>query len=139
MSKMILFAKIHASLKATLFSTHPHCCLTLPWIELQMLLRCYLIHKRIIILRHFLLYLCLSLDLGLFMSYLCDLFFLFIMINRIISLIQTHLFFCLFFQNMSYYFWMITWMKNVNNFQIGKVQPQDVAWPLVYFLPISVW
>ena len=27
-------------------------------------------------------------------------------------------------------------MKNVNNFQIGKVQPQDVAWPLVYFLPM---
>ena len=23
--------------------------------------------------------------------------------------------------------WMITWMKNVNNFQIAKVQPQGVA------------
>ena len=29
--------------------------------------------------------------------------------------------------NMSYHFWMITWMKNVNNFQIEKVQPQGVA------------
>ena len=40
------------------------------------------------------------LDLGVFISYLCDLFFIFIlifiMINRIISWIQTHLFFCLF-------------------------------------------
>ena len=26
-----------------------------------------------------------------------------------------------------YYFWMITWMKNVNNFQLAKVQPQGVA------------
>ena len=25
------------------------------------------------------------------------------------------------------YFWMITWMKNVNNFQLAKVQPQGVA------------
>ena len=25
-----------------------------------------------------------------------------------------------------YYFW-ITWMKNVNNFQLAKVQPQGVA------------
>ena len=27
----------------------------------------------------------------------------------------------------AYYFLMITWMKNVNNFQIAKVQPQGVA------------
>ena len=33
----------------------------------------------------------------------------------------------LIFQNMFYYSWMITWMKNVNNFQIVKVQPQGVA------------
>ena len=38
------------------------------------------------ILRHFLYlsYLCPCLDLGLLVSYLCDLFFIFIMINRII-------------------------------------------------------
>ena len=43
------------------------------------LLRCCLIHISIIIVRHFLylLYLCPWLDLGLFMSYLCDLFFSF--------------------------------------------------------------
>ena len=28
---------------------------------------------------------------------------------------------------MSYYFWMITWMKNVNNFQIAKAQTHGVA------------
>ena len=43
-----------------------------------------------------------SLDLGLFMSYLCDLFFIFIfifiMINPIISCIQTHLVFCFFLE-----------------------------------------
>ena len=33
----------------------------------------------------------------------------------------------LIFQNMSYYFWMITWIKNVNNFQTAKVQAQDAA------------
>ena len=49
-----------------------------------------------------LLYMCQYLDLGLFMSYRCDLFFFFIfifsMINRIISWIQTHFFFCLLFR-----------------------------------------
>ena len=29
--------------------------------------------------------------------------------------------------NMSHYFWMIIWIKNVTNFQIAKVQPQVVA------------
>ena len=29
--------------------------------------------------------------------------------------------------HMSYYFWMIMWMKNLNNYQITKVQPQGVA------------
>ena len=62
-------------------------------------------------LRHFLyfLYFCPCLELGLLMSYLCDFFFsfifIFIMINRIISWIQTHLLICLFFEKMSYYSW----------------------------------
>ena len=86
----------------SLLSTQPECCLTFSWIKLQMLLRCCLIRTCIILLRHFLylLYLCPSLDLGLCMSYLCGLFFIFIsifiMINRIISWKQTH--FCLFFR-----------------------------------------
>ena len=38
----------------------------------------------------------------------------------------------LLFQSMSYYCWMITWMKNINKFQIAKVQPQGVAY-ITYF------
>ena len=70
------------------FSTKRQCCLTFSLTELQMLPRCCLLHKSIIILRHFLylLYLCPCLEQGLFMSYLCGLFFIFIFIfNRIIS------------------------------------------------------
>ena len=32
-----------------------------------------------------------------------------------------------FVQNISYYFWVITWIKKVNNFQIVNVQPQGVV------------
>ena len=89
------------------------CCLTFVWIELQMLLRCCLIHISIIIVRYclYVLYLCSFLDLGLIVSYLCDLFFIFvfifIMINCIALWIQTHLFFCLFFR-----IWVITLADN---------------------------
>ena len=106
------FAKIWIGLhaffyKQRFFSTQPQRCLTLSWIKLRMLLRCCLIHKSIIILRHslYLLYFCTFLDLVLFMSDLCDLFFIFIviftMINHIISWIQT-LSLLLIFENMSY-------------------------------------
>ena len=67
-----------------------------------MLLRCCLIHITIIILRHilYLVYFCLCLGLGLFMSYLCDLLFIFslifIVINHLTSLKQTHLLFVYF-------------------------------------------
>ena len=56
-------------------------------IELHMLLWCCLIHKRIIILKHFLylLYFSPCLGLGLFMSSLCDLFFISIFIFLMIS------------------------------------------------------
>ena len=83
--------------KQRFFLTQPQFCLSYPWIELQMLLRCCLIHISIIILRHFLhlLNLHLCLDLGLFMSCLCDLFFIFIfkfiMINHILSWIHLRL------------------------------------------------
>ena len=107
-----------------------------------MLLRCFLIHINITMLRNvlYLLYLYPCPYLGLFMSYLCDLFlvfiFIFIMINRMNTDILVLL---LIFQNMFYYFWMITWMVNGNNFQIAKVQPQGVAWHLLNFLAISVY
>ena len=60
-----------------------------------MLLRCCLIHISIIILKHFLylLYLCPCLDVGLFMSYLCNFFFSFSS-----SFLLTYFFFCLFFR-----------------------------------------
>ena len=95
-------AKMDPFLKATLYSTQPQCCLTFSCIDLQMLLRYYLIHISIIMRRQFfyLLYLHPYLDVGLFMSYLCDLFLIFIfiviVINCIISWIQIHLLFSLF-------------------------------------------
>ena len=67
----------------------------------------------IIVLRHFLylLYLCPCLGLGLFISYLRDLFFIFIfiiiIIKRIISWIQT---LCLCFRICTV-FWIITWWR----------------------------
>ena len=39
----------------------------------------------------------------------------------------------LIFQNMSYYFWMITFIKNVSNFQLAKVQPEGVVWLFANF------
>ena len=41
------------SVLSLFFSTYPQCCFTFSWIELQMLLRCCLIHITIIILRQF--------------------------------------------------------------------------------------
>ena len=98
-----------------MFSTQPQCWLTFSWIELQMLLRC-LIHINYIIVRRslYLLYLCPCQVLGLFMSWLCDLFFIFvfifIMINRIISWIQNTCSFAYFLKNVLN-FWMVRWMK----------------------------
>ena len=109
-------------------------------LELQVFLRCCLIHIDITILRHFLylLYLCPCLDLGPFISYLyglCFIFiFIFILINPIIPWIQTHLFFCSLFYDLRYYLWMITWMKNE---QFPNVQ--GAAWHLLDFLPILAW
>ena len=77
--------------KQRFFSTQSQCCFTFSWIQLQMLLSCCLIHKSIIILRHFLylLSLCPCLKLSLFLSYLCDLFFIFIFIFITINHMNT--------------------------------------------------
>ena len=78
----------------TLFSFQPQCCITFSWIELQLLLKCCLIHITPIIRRHILYLVCLCpcLGLGLFASYLCDPFFIFsfiyIVINHITSFKQ---------------------------------------------------
>ena len=63
-----------------------------------MLLRCCLTYKTIIILRQILyfVYLCLYLGLGLFISYLSDLNLIYIVIDHITSLKQTHLVFAQF-------------------------------------------
>ena len=87
-----------------------------------MLLRYCSIYIAIIILRHilFLAYLYPYLELVLHMSYLCDLFFIFslifVTINHKISFALTYLFFINFFQNILFYFWVITLIKKVNNF-----------------------
>ena len=116
------------SLATLFFSTQPQCCLTFSWIELKMLLKCCLIHKSIIILRHFLylLYLCPCLDLWSVWS-VFHFHFHFHMINHIISWKQTHLFFCLFFRicPIIIFGWQYGW--RMNSFQIAKVQPQGVA------------
>ena len=35
--------------------------------------------------------------------------------------------FAYFLENVFLFFWMIIWMKNVNKFQIAKIQPKDAA------------
>ena len=39
------------------------------------------------------------------------------------------------FENMSYHFWMKTWIKKANNFRIAKVHLQYAAEHLPEFLP----
>ena len=118
--------------KQHFFSTQPQCLLAFSWIELQTLPRCCLIHSSIIILRNilYLVYSCPCLGLGLFMSYLGDPFFffslIFIVINRITSLKQTHLFFIHILEYLLL-FLDDNKMKKADDFQIAKVQPQCVA------------
>ena len=82
---------------------------------------------------------CPYLGLCLFMLYLYDLFFIFsiifIVINHITSFKQMHLF-PVHFQNISYYFWVLTWMKKANSFQTTKVQPQGIAYKSVAYKKI---
>ena len=103
-----------------------------------MQLRCCLIDITIIIWRHilYLVYLCPYQRLVLFMSYLLGLFFIFSLIffdiNHIFSFKQTYLFFA-HIQNISYYLWMINWLKKPHSFLIAKVQPQRVVQLLLNF------
>ena len=117
--------------------------------ELQKLLVAYYTYKHHYIRTHLclvyfaLVYLFPRLGLSLFMSYLCDLFFIFIIIiisynlsiNQYDFIKTDSLGFLHIFQNISYYFWM----KNANNFKLTKVQPQDVSQLLLDFSPISAW
>ena len=76
--------------------------------------KCCLLHKIIIILRD-ILYL-VQTQVYLCRIYLCDLLLIFSLIFIVINHITS----------LSYYFWMITWVKKANNSQIAKVQPQSV-------------
>ena len=79
------------------FSKQPRCCLT--WIEPQILRKCCLLHMGIILPRCiiFCIFVSIFIRLRLFTSSLCDLFFIiifiFITVNHIISLKQTHFLF----------------------------------------------
>ena len=92
---------LHAFFYKQCFSlVEPQCCLTLSWIELQMLPTCFLItYKHHYTERHisYIVYFGPCLGRGLFTSYIGDLFFIFslifITINSITPLKQTHLFY----------------------------------------------
>ena len=92
------------SMNKQTFSTQHHYCLTFSLTEPTMLLRCCLIQVTVFKLTSilYLEYLCPCLGLGLFILYLWDLFFIsspiFIVINHIILLKQTNLFFVYFFK-----------------------------------------
>ena len=77
----ISYVNTFINIKQSFFLTQPWCSLTFSWVELQKLLSHIL----------YLVYLCPC--LGLFMSYLCDLFFIFIFIVNHITFKQTYLFF----------------------------------------------
>ena len=84
--------------KRHFFTTQLRCFLTFTWMELQILLRCCLIHIIISVLRNilYLVYSCPCLGLVQFVLYFCDLYFffilMFIIMNYITSLKQEHLF-----------------------------------------------
>ena len=126
--------------KQRFFTIQPQCCLTFSWIEAQMLLRCCLIHKSIIILWHFLylLYLCPFLDLGLFMLYYV-IYFSFSFSFSVWLFVEDHerrrICSSAYFLEYFLFFWTLTWMKNVNNFRVAKVRPQHgVAYKAVPYI-----
>ena len=93
-----------------------------------MLLTCCFIHVKIIILRHilYLVYLCPCLGLDQFMSYICDLLFIFILIfsviNHATSSKQTYLFFVHFLECLLLFF-IDNMDEKANDSQMEKVQP----------------
>ena len=118
-----------------IFPFEPQSCLTFSLIELKTLLRRCLIHKAIIILRLILhvVYLCPSPPLGLSMSYLYDLIFvfslIFIVIYHLTLFKLTYLFFVQFLEHFLSFLDVTfgMWMKRAKNFQTTWVQPQGAA------------
>ena len=84
--------------KQHFFSTQPQCCLTFSWFGFQVLLRCCLVHISIIIIsRPIFTIVSMSRCRSIYVVSMWS-FFIFIIINCIISWIQIHLFFCLFYR-----------------------------------------
>ena len=72
------------------------------------------------------------------MSYLCDLFFIFTLIFIIINhIISRHTCFLHILQIILNQFWIKKWRKEVNDFEIAKVQPQSVIQLSLHYLLIS--
>ena len=97
-------------------STQPQCCLTFFWVQLQMLDRYWTI------------FVSMSRPTSIYVASMWSIFYFQPNFNRHYSynIIKTNaLAFCTFF--ISYYFWMITWMKKVKSFPIVKFQRQSVA------------
>ena len=68
--------RMFAGLMAKRFFNSPSVLLNFPWIELQMFLNCCLLHKTLSYrVTLYFVHLSLCLPLGLFMSWICDLFF----------------------------------------------------------------
>ena len=126
--------------KQCFFSTHPQCCLAFSWIELQMLLRCWLIHLTNI--KHFIfsIFVSMSRPSSIYVVHMWSIFYffslVFIIINNLIK--KTHLFF-VYFVRLSPTIFGQYCIKKANNFQKSKVQPQGVAYILLDFFSISAW
>ena len=102
---LFLFLKVKHGRCYTLFYKNSFSQLSVSsfsWSELQMLFRCYIKASQCwgTFYIFYIYYICV--DLGLLLSYLCDLFFISIFIfnkvNRMISWIRTYMLFCLFFR-----------------------------------------
>ena len=125
--------------KQSSFSVQPQSCLTFPWTELRMLLNTYN-HHHTRTLFIFTIFVSMSRPRSVCVVSMWSFFHFHLHFHYgwSCNLINTDtLVFLLIFKNIPYYFWMMTWMKNVNNFQTAKVQPQSVALHLLDFLPIS--
>ena len=124
--------------KQRFFSAQHQRCLTFSWIQVQMLLSCCLIHISIIIVRLFIFtkFVFMSRPRSIYLT-LCDLFFIlifiFIVINHIVSWIQTHLFFCLYVLVMSRTrlrvnpHSIVAWMSRNSLFEAGVKSEGEVT------------
>ena len=143
---MLLFQPFLSAYNSKIFLVGQLWCQTIFFTISPVLFKCYfrrcLIYITIVIVRHilYLVYFSPCLSLGLFMSYLCDFFYLiFTAFNHITLFKQTYFFFV---HVLGYFLLFLddgTWLKKANNFQVAKIQPQGTAQILLDFSPILVW